>query len=95
MNTGSGSADSSSRSRISRRPFAQVVRTVKLTSATSSGNQPPSGILVMLDAKNVPSTIRNVPMVAAASRRFHFQTWKTSTANISVVISIVPVTAIP
>ena len=34
-----------------RRPLAQVVSTVKLTAATSSGNQPPSGILVMFEAK--------------------------------------------
>ena len=37
--------------RISWRPFAQVVSTVKMTAATSSGNQPPSGILVMFEAK--------------------------------------------
>ena len=51
MNTCSGTALSSSRSRISCRPVAQVVSTVKLTAATTSGNQPPSGILVMFEAK--------------------------------------------
>ena len=51
VNTGSGMADSSSRSRISLRPVAQVVSTVNRTAATTSGNHPPSGILVMLEAK--------------------------------------------
>ena len=51
MKTASGSADFRSRSRSSCRPLAQVVSTVKLIAATSSGNQPPSGILVMFDAK--------------------------------------------
>ena len=51
MKTGSGSALSSSRSRNSRRPVAQVVSTVKITAAATSGNQPPSGILVMFEAK--------------------------------------------
>ena len=40
-----------SRARISWRPLAQVVSTVKLIAAMSSGNQPPSGILVMFEAK--------------------------------------------
>jgi hypothetical protein len=41
----------SSRARRSRRPRAQVVSKVKAIAATSSGNQPPSGILVRFDAK--------------------------------------------
>ena len=46
-----GIAVSSSRSRISRRPVDQVVSTVNRTAATTSGNQPPSGILVTFEAK--------------------------------------------
>ncbi len=95
MNTGSGSADLASRSRMIRRPVAQVVRTVKLTPATSSGNQPPSATLVMFDAKKMLSTMRNSPMTAPATIRFQRHTSKTSTPSMMVVISIVPVTAIP
>ena len=51
MNTGSGIASSANRSRSSSRPVAQVVSTTKITAATTSGNQPPSAILVRLDAK--------------------------------------------
>jgi hypothetical protein len=52
MNTGSGMALSSSRSRMIRRPVDQVVSTVKLIAATSSVEpMPPSGIFVMFDAK--------------------------------------------
>ena len=75
--------------------MAQVVSTVKLTAATSRGNQPPSGILVMFEAKKVPSTSRKTPIIAVARKRFQRHTWNTSTASIIVVISIVPVTAIP
>ena len=51
INTSIGMALSRRRSCISERPRAQVVRKVKATAPTSSGNQPPSGILVRLDAK--------------------------------------------
>ena len=47
----SGRPTSLIHSRISRRPLAQVVSSVKATPPTSSGNQPPSGILVALAAK--------------------------------------------
>ena len=50
-NTCSGTELSSRRLRSSCRPVAQVVSTVKPTAATTSGNQPPSGILVMFEAK--------------------------------------------
>jgi hypothetical protein len=40
---------------------------VKITAATASGNQPPSAILVMFDAKNAPSTMANRPIVKAAT----------------------------
>ena len=67
MKTSSGSASCSSRLRISARPVAQVVSTVKIIAATTSGNQPPSAILVMFEAKKAPSTIANSPIVSAAS----------------------------
>ena len=51
MNTSIGMALSRSRSCISARPRAQVVRKVKAIAPTSSGNQPPSGILVRFEAK--------------------------------------------
>ena len=77
------------------RPVAHVVSTVKITAATRSGNQPPSAILVKFDAKKMLSTARNRPMVSVASTRFHFHTWKISTASISVVMIIVPLTEMP
>ncbi len=46
-----GSATSVMRSRISLRPRAQVVSSVKANSPTTSGNQPPSATLVRLAAK--------------------------------------------
>ena len=51
MNTSIGMALSFMRSCIRLRPRAQVVRKVKATAPTSSGNQPPSGIFVRFDAK--------------------------------------------
>jgi len=51
MNTGKGSDVSSRRARISCRPRAQVVSTVKMIAAMSNGNQPPSGIFVRFEAK--------------------------------------------
>ena len=51
MNNSTGIAPSWRRWRTRRRPVAQVVSKVKVIAATSSGNQPPSGILVTLEAK--------------------------------------------
>ena len=51
MNTCTGIANSRMRAIISWRPLAQVVNRVKATRPTSSGNQPPSGILVRLAAR--------------------------------------------
>ena len=47
----SGMTLSAMRSRMSRRPVAQVVSNVNDTAPTSSGNQPPSGIFIRLEAK--------------------------------------------
>ena len=91
----SGSASCSSRRRISARPVAQVVSTVKMIAATTSGNQPPSSTLVTFDAKKAPSTMANSPIVSSANQRFHLQTWKISTASIIVVMIIVPLTEMP
>ena len=51
MNTSIGMADSVRRWFISQRPRAQVMSRVKATMPTSSGNHPPSLILVRLAVK--------------------------------------------
>lgn len=41
-----------------------LVSRVKTIRATSSGNQPPSGILARFEAKEAPSTSRKRPLIA-------------------------------
>src|SRR3546814_20063821 len=93
MNTGSGTLASSSAARINRRPVDQLVSTVNSTAATASGNQPPSGILVMFEETEVPSTSRNRQIVPASSHRFQPQTLHTRKPTIHDVISSVTKTA--
>ncbi len=62
---------------------------------TRMGNQPPSWILIRLALKNATSTVRKSEVSALAPHlgqrhRSHMMVWKRS-----VVVSIVPVTAIP
>jgi hypothetical protein len=49
----------------------------------------------MFDAKKILSTARNSPITSEARSLFQRHTWKTRKASMMVVISIVPVTAIP
>ena len=69
---------------------------MKTTTATTSGNQPPSGILSRLAPKKARSTSRNSAASAATC-----QTGSTSTVSRAttksriVVMAIVPVTAMP
>jgi hypothetical protein len=69
---------------------------VKNTSpATSSGSQPPSGILRALAMKKAASGIARQPNTRTATGHFHFHT-RIATASASAAsTSIAPVTARP
>ncbi len=61
----------------------------------ASGNQPPSGILMMLAAKKAMSTASSAPTAAKASSLFQRQIRTMTKATRMVSISMVPVTAMP
>ncbi len=67
------SALSRSLSRCTRRPTRHVSITTNISTATASGNQPPSAIFSPLDARNRISTSPNVPNSAHTAAGFQFQ----------------------
>jgi hypothetical protein len=78
-----------------RRPVFHVVMTVKTTPATTSGNQPPCGILSRLAPQNARSTTRNAAASAIAAARLHRQRERATTAKRIVVNTMSVVTATP
>ena len=97
MSTNSGSEPSASIRRpvINRRPSCQVVITVTMTMAMTSGSQPPCTTLVRLAAKKVSSTPPNTTPIRI---RLHLGQCQLDPARIRnrVVVRIsVPVTASP
>ena len=80
-----------------RRPVAQVVSTVKITAATTSGNQPPSAILVMFDAKiGAVDDAGTAPIVSAASDAVPLPHLEDQHRRACIVVMIiVPLTAMP
>ena len=76
------------------RPRRQVVIWVTSTNPTSSGNQPPWGILGMFADRNARSTIRSGTTTTSAFGSGQPQR-STTTQKSSVVMAIVAVTAMP
>ena len=77
-------------------PFAQVVSTVKID--RRDDQREPAAVRDLGDVRGEEGAVdeqRTGRSSAAASSRFHFQTWKISTASIIVVMIIVPLTAMP
>ena len=91
----SSMASDSSRWPSNSRPRFQVVSRMNTTRPKASGNQPPSGIFTILAKKKPKSITRKGIAPTKARSGLHFQS-RTATATAStLVISIVPVTAIP
>ena len=80
---------------IKLRPRFQVVMNISTTVATISGNQPPSGILIAVEATSAMSTIKKIATNAPAANLFHFHNPIVTTANKMVSTIIAPVTASP
>ena len=80
---------------IRLRPRFQVVMNTNTTKAITIGNQPPSGILIAVDANSAISTIKNRQNNRPDDTRFHFHKPMATTANSTVSMSIAPVTARP
>ena len=68
---------------------------VKASAAMASGNQPPSTTLSRLAEKKVRSMTTKNAVAATASQRLRCQVWRTTKKVSSVVMSMVPVTAMP
>jgi hypothetical protein len=78
-----------------RDPRCQVVITVKMAAAISSGSHPPSAILVRFAAKNTSSVPAKTAPMRASFQAAQFQSVRATIRNRAVVISSVPVTATP
>lgn len=83
------------RSYTRRLPVFQVVKTAKTTAPTTSGNQPPSGILNRLAPRKAPSMASRTPVMLNTRALGQCHRRLTKTANSSVVANMVPVTDSP
>ncbi|MCY1390657.1 hypothetical protein D9M71_54790 [compost metagenome] len=95
MNSGSGSAVSSSRSTIIFLPRFQVVIKMNRPIPAITGNAPPWKIFGALAAKYRLSTSKKPSSMGMASQRGVFHRSRTTAEDRIVVISMVPVTATP
>ncbi len=95
MNTSRGSAASWSMLASAARPRFQVVIQVKTAAPTAMGNQPPSEIFTTLAEKKDRSTVRNSKVSAQARPAGHRHTSRATRCRRTVVIVMVPVTAMP
>ena len=77
------------------RPRFQVLISVKMKAANTSGNQPPCGTLVRLALKKVTSTIRKSPASPIAFQAGQPKRSRAMTLKSIVVKVIVPQTATP
>ena len=95
--TNNSSGKDSSRSFVARivRPFFQVAITTKITTPIKRGSQPPCGIFVRFEARNVPSTTRSTPPNDTTLNRLHPNRAPAIEQNNTVVVIIVIVTATP
>ncbi len=80
---------------ISSTPRCQVLRTKKIAAPSTSGNQPPSLILVALAPKNSASTRKNTASIASIGKRVFLPILKTTTPRIIVPMIMSPFTAMP
>ena len=78
----------------SRPSFHVDIRT-KTPRPKASGNQPPSTIFTMFALKKPRSTSRNAPNSATHRTKFQCHILRATTKASTVVIAIVPVTAMP
>ncbi|MNY58128.1 hypothetical protein D3C86_1944290 [compost metagenome] len=85
----------SSFSSTSSRPRFQVVITTMISRANSTGSQPPARNLVVLALKKARSITSSGVPTRPISQSGCFQRWKATTISSSVVITMVPVTAMP
>src|SRR5262245_5988021 len=79
----------------SRRPLFHVVIRMNTAAATTSGNQPPLGILSRLADQKDTSTARKKPHTRSADAMPHFHRSRATTNRSTVVTTIVVVTATP
>ena len=79
----------------SSRPRFQVDISTNTPRPNASGNQPPSTIFTTFALKKPTSTSRNAPNSATHAGRLQRQIRRATTNASTVVIAIVPVTAIP
>ena len=95
MNCWSGIDISCSRSRTSDEPRCQHSINPTMAPPTVIGNQPPSKIFSELEARKIESTAPKTTMMRIAKAGGHFQRVIATRYSRSVVISIVPETAMP
>ena len=90
-----GTCRDSRRVIIRLEPHRHTLSRVKMTAAASSGNQPPWENFVRLAAKKVPSMIRKIAATGATTHHDRPQRCRATTVMRQVVMTNVPVTAIP
>ena len=95
INSGNGSALSSSRSTSNCLPRRHVVINTNSTIPANTGNAPPCTIFGTLAAKNRPSTNRKPIKIGTVRMGGHFHSSNITADTRILVISIVPVTATP
>jgi hypothetical protein len=95
MKSWMGTSPRRMRSAINRRPVRHVVIIVMMMSATTIGNQPPSGIFATLAPKKPRSTTSSGTDTASTRPSGQSQRLCTKAPISTVVTAIVPVTAMP
>ena len=95
MNGASPIASCPSLSCSTSRPRFQVVSTAKTARPKASGNQPPAKILSELAEKNARSISTKGRTQQSASAGFHPHWSRATTKTSTLVMSMVPVTAMP
>ncbi len=77
------------------RPLRQVDISRNSAAPSTSGNQPPSGILIALAARNALSMTRKVAPTPITTHLFQCHIMRATISARMVSISMVPVTAMP
>src|SRR4051812_9824831 len=95
MNAASGTASASRRARATSRPRRQHSISVSTIAPTSSGNQPPTGILCTFAATKVGSRARNSPAIGSSNAQDQPQTQRATAATRIEVTNMSPATAMP
>ena len=95
MKSSSGNARAVMRSATSFLPVFHVVIIVKSSAPITRGSQPPCRIFTRLAPKSEISTARKISATPITAGFGHFHRSMATTDSNSVVMTIVPVTAIP